>query len=208
MSSFDPIEIPQVPVFADLRATLLQHDDPKRRWPRWQFLFARDLAIQIRPQAEATRNHTILFDCRALEGQDIRREHFRSHRASTDAGLARLDFIILVRPDAPDVWLLKVFAAGVGRRLNSFREATAVYDALRQRVLGALRPNEIGEVDAQMLSHCCLICGRALTDPISMARLIGPECAEDYNIPAVRQIAVAAPAMPGSAQPDLFAVAK
>jgi hypothetical protein len=30
---------------------------------------------------------------------------------------------------------------------------------------------------AQMLSYNCVICGKGLTDPASMARWIGPECA-------------------------------
>jgi hypothetical protein len=45
-----------------------------------------------------------------------------------------------------------------------------------------------------MLSHNCLICGRGLIDPISMARMIGPECADHYSIPTVRQIRVQASA--------------
>jgi len=28
-----------------------------------------------------------------------------------------------------------------------------------------------------MLKPACLMCGKALTDPVSMARWIGPECA-------------------------------
>jgi hypothetical protein len=71
---------------------------------------------------------------------------------------------------------------------QAFRDAC---DELDARVIAVLRPNEIGEVNAQMLSHHCLICGRGLTDPISMARLIGPECADEYQIPTIRQIAVA-----------------
>ena len=34
-----------------------------------------------------------------------------------------------------------------------------------------------GSTPAKMLSHNCVICGKGLTDPASMARWIGPECA-------------------------------
>jgi hypothetical protein len=34
---------------------------------------------------------------------------------------------------------------------------------------------------AKMFSGQCLCCGRPLTDPVSQARLIGPECAGDAS---------------------------
>jgi uncharacterized protein YndB with AHSA1/START domain len=32
-----------------------------------------------------------------------------------------------------------------------------------------------------MFQPACLLCGKALTDPVSMARWIGPECAQAQN---------------------------
>jgi hypothetical protein len=45
-----------------------------------------------------------------------------------------------------------------------------------------------------MLSSHCLLCGKALTDPVSMARWIGPECANSgaLTIPGLDRDAVAA----------------
>jgi uncharacterized protein DUF6011 len=47
-----------------------------------------------------------------------------------------------------------------------------------RRIVTALRAGlfNVG-APAQMLSHNCVICGKGLTDPASMARWIGPECA-------------------------------
>ena len=47
-----------------------------------------------------------------------------------------------------------------------------------QRVTSAFRSGLFdGSAAPEMLSHNCVICGKGLTDPASMARWIGPECA-------------------------------
>src|SRR5262245_54541986 len=47
-----------------------------------------------------------------------------------------------------------------------------------QRVVATLRNGFLTtSVPAEMLSYNCVICGKGLTDPASMARWIGPECA-------------------------------
>jgi hypothetical protein len=190
---FSNTTIPSIKLFADLREALLRHDDQKRRWPKWQFMFAQDLAIQVQPQAEAMHGYTVLFKLRALEGRGIRREHFRSDGSARQAGLAQADYEIrspLVGNDA-GAWRLRL-RRGIGRpAAESYADFKARADRFEQRVLLALRPNEVGELNLSMLSHYCLICGRALTDPISMARLIGPECADNFQIPTIRQIQVA-----------------
>ena len=51
-------------------------------------------------------------------------------------------------------------------------------DPFRARVLAALRGDCFDSLRAEMmLSPACLVCGKGLTDPVSIARWIGPECA-------------------------------
>ena len=49
---------------------------------------------------------------------------------------------------------------------------------LRERVLATFAGDFFSALTpAVMPGHHCLICGKGLTDPASMARWIGPECA-------------------------------
>jgi Family of unknown function (DUF6011) len=49
---------------------------------------------------------------------------------------------------------------------------------LFERIVAALRDGYFtASMPPRMLSHHCMICGKGLTDPASMARWIGPECA-------------------------------
>lgn len=56
-------------------------------------------------------------------------------------------------------------------------ERTGVVTLVR-RITAALHGELFGgSVPAKMLSHNCVSCGKGLTDPASMSRWIGPECA-------------------------------
>ena len=52
---------------------------------------------------------------------------------------------------------------------------------LKARLLASLESETFKE-RAVLLSSNCLICGKGLTDPVSRARLIGPECAGRASI--------------------------
>jgi hypothetical protein len=49
------------------------------------------------------------------------------------------------------------------------------FDELHAAIRQALADGRF-ETPRAMLSRHCMICGKALTDPASMARFIGPEC--------------------------------
>ena len=52
-----------------------------------------------------------------------------------------------------------------------------------RRLVAAFRGGFLdGAVPAEMLSPNCVICGKGLTDPASMARWIGPECASTSSL--------------------------
>jgi hypothetical protein len=60
--------------------------------------------------------------------------------------------------------------------------------AFRQRVVAALHPDHFAALRPElMLTAHCLACGKALTDPVSMARWIGPECwgSASTNLPRI-----------------------
>jgi hypothetical protein len=53
----------------------------------------------------------------------------------------------------------------------------------RARLQAALTPERFSRLTADlMFSASCLCCGKALTDPASMARWIGPECAHNSSL--------------------------
>ena len=199
MQHFVPVPIEPIPIFAALRQALLEHDDPKRRWPKWQFIFAPDLAIQIQPRADVGRYWRVEFRCIAIQGPEPQRHHFRGYFG--EFAYMRFDLARMASNGE-----LMLVPTGYRGKLTS-----PEFGALRDRVIAALRPTEVGEVKARLLSYRCLICSKGLTDPISMARLIGPECAQEYDIPTIRQIEVAtSAAVPPAAatferQADLFA---
>jgi hypothetical protein len=52
---------------------------------------------------------------------------------------------------------------------------------LKARLVAALpRLNRL--TPALMFQANCLLCGKSLTDPVSMARWIGPECAHTHSL--------------------------
>jgi hypothetical protein len=64
-------------------------------------------------------------------------------------------------------------ACGIGRIADAGRAAG--YDIIATDLVD--RGYFTTSMPPKMLSHHCMICGKGLTDPASMARWIGPECA-------------------------------
>jgi hypothetical protein len=59
---------------------------------------------------------------------------------------------------------------------------------VRQRAVDALTPEHFADLNpAMMLAPNCMCCGKGLTDPVSMARWIGPECwgSASTNLPNI-----------------------
>jgi hypothetical protein len=62
------------------------------------------------------------------------------------------------------------------------------YVELRQRAAAVLHPDNFAGLRPDlMLSAHCLACGKALTDPVSMSRWVGPECwgSASTNLPRI-----------------------
>jgi hypothetical protein len=156
-----------VPVLADLREQVLQRS--AKRSPKWGFRFAPDLIIQVQAKP-ATK---VFFEFEALLMPDgAPANAFRGSMSSIKPPHVRLKGII--RSDAPDAWHLRVRRLW---RLPQERFDVAAILSARGRMVGGFRPDRWQELTAgHFLNPVCLACGKALTDPASMARFVGPEC--------------------------------
>lgn len=153
-----------IPFLAGLRDIVLERSHT--RCPKWRFRLAPDLAMQIQPRPGERRDRFALFKCTVIQGEDLAAADLDHHRR----GLWRLGFQI--EPVDPGGWQFHP---------RSLRWSLADFDAafaFRERVLAELRSGRLDEYDAALMFGAnCLICGKGLMDPASMARRIGPECA-------------------------------
>jgi hypothetical protein len=161
---------------AAMRTAVLaeRHD----RCPKWRFKLAVDLVVQIQPRPAERRDKLFLFECTALRGVGIEREHFASAKARQGTGLQAVTFGILLEDGR---WRLAVTGctglAGLGAELYARRLELVALVVEHLPRLAALNAD-------QMFEPACLCCGKALTDPASMARFIGPECAGTSSLDA------------------------
>ena len=126
------------------------------------------LVVQIQPRPGERRDRFHLFECIAIQNENVVKEHFTSRKART--GLMYVEFGINAEP-----------ATGAWRTApHAFREGAG---ALMARLTEALPKLEVINPH-QMFEDRCLCCGKALTDPASMARMIGPECAGTASLDA------------------------
>jgi hypothetical protein len=172
------VPIKPAPALAALRDLVLERSET--RSPKWKFRLAPDLVLQIQPKLTTA---LLKFKCRSVrcEGADL------TVLLANQSDIKRLYHIMdfELRADAPDAWFFKVdhFTSGgmpPGTLWND--EAKSQRDAarsrLRQDLIDAFQAGrfDVLRPDLMLGSHC-LICGKGLTDPVSQARHIGPECA-------------------------------
>jgi hypothetical protein len=170
---WENVLIEPVATLAKLRDLVLSIN--AKRCPKWRFRLSEDMVIQLQPCRETSPSHRVLFKGTAIEGPGITREHFKSERfRSRDATVLGFDlkdggwFI----PPSPDRW---------GVRMRKIPMPPERGLTLKARLIDALpRLNQL--TPALMFSPACLICGKPLTDPVSMARWIGPECAHSHAL--------------------------
>jgi uncharacterized protein DUF6011 len=177
---FETETIPSLPFLAELREEVLKHS--LKRMPKWKFRFAPDIVVQLQPKptmlpSEVAMARGIKPKFHLFEGIAVMAE------GVTVASLKNP----LVKP-CPPWWQIKfeLFASDpetdwafhrTGGRWHVSADRSEIA-TLVQRIVAILRSGFFTEsMPAQMLSHSCVICGKALTDPASMARWIGPECA-------------------------------
>jgi len=185
---------PVIPALASLRDEVLALNRARR--PKWRFRLAPDLILQLQPwnelqqivpQAQLVEIH------KTMAWGDERRAALQA--AALDVVLQFKGAAIVGREDvtsfdrkpdstAPWAWLdFNLHAASSGWLfvLTHWRVRAGTFDTFKttvDRVRSELRPERFAVFTPDlMLKPACLYCGKALTDPASMARWIGPECA-------------------------------
>jgi Family of unknown function (DUF6011) len=171
--------ISQIRSFARLHDLSIVDRDPKRT-PKWRFRVAPDLAIELQPMKKTYRRgrwvHT-RTERFSFQGRALCCEHVDIGSMSTPtlylsrAGRPYVEVGFAIEGDDP--WTYRTAGRGWSRDCPYDRNEVEqrVVTSLTDGTFDVLRP-------AQMLSLSCLMCGKALTDPVSQARLIGPECAK------------------------------
>lgn len=166
-SFWTPAPLTAIPFLAELRSFVLERSHS--RLPKWRFRLADDLVVQLQPRPAERRDRYFLFAGQALQGRNLTADVFKTARAAR--GHYGIGFGIT---DAGDSWSIQPTRASWDPH-DSSREARLV--TFQARVRSALRADRFdGLTPAMMLAPACLICGKALTDPVSIARWIGPEC--------------------------------
>ncbi len=171
--------IPPIPSLAELREEVLKHS--LKRMPKWKFRLAPDLVLQLQPKPTI-----MLSEAAVARGIKPKLQHFEG-LAVMMASVTGDVFKRLPPRAAPPFWQIKfelyAFEPGADwmfRRTGGRWHWDAGYDgvaALAQRVIAVLGGGFFtAAMPVKMLSHSCIICGKVLTDPASMARWIGPEC--------------------------------
>lgn len=176
----------------ELRAVVLAHN--AKRCPKWQFRLDEDLAVQLQPRpvpridevarAHGVRQQTVLFFGIAVCGRELPTRVFSQSMRE----LASLKFKVYAY-EGDAMWTFHHTHIHWPRRPEQY--AGGGWREFPQRVLSALA--RLDHLDpAMMFQPACLFCGKALTDPVSMARWIGPECAGTASLDSVLKWRVAA----------------
>ena len=173
-----PEPIPSIPLLQQLNDWVIKQNE--KRLPKWKFKFVSDLAVQV--QSKLTRKHAILFECVAIQTENVTAKHFTEPKSLRGSAYWRLTFI-LFHDEQDTAWQFKAKSAGRGPGCP----ASGLIE-LRQQIIDVLHPNCFAHLSPdRMLSPACICCGKGLTDPASVARWIGPECwgSGSVNIPRV-----------------------
>jgi hypothetical protein len=174
-----------VPTLVTLRDTVLAIRPD--RCPKWRFRFAEDMVLQLQPQPEHIHHDEYLFVGTVMQGQGITKAHFATKRSARSTGFTVIGFGIKdgACPDYtwkqgrsvtselfPGKWRLRLtMSTGLPNPLAVLKD---------QLVVSFPRLNHLDPV--LMFQANCLLCGKPLTDPVSMARWIGPECAHTHTL--------------------------
>jgi hypothetical protein len=171
--------IQPVPLLEQLNSWVIKQNE--KRLPKWKFRLASDLAVQI--HSRLTRQYALLFECSALQMEGVTAKFFTEPKLLWGHQQYHQMGFKLFAHEGSETWFFKPISGKRGR-LSPASE----YPALRQRVVDVLTPDHFRDLKPDlMLSPHCLCCGKGLTDPVSMARWIGPECwgSASTNLPRI-----------------------
>jgi len=158
----------------------------EKRSPIWRFRLAPDLVISM--QAKLSRQ-PIKFECRGVQCDGATVDMLRK-RENVRSPFCSMRYEIIAGADG--AWCFRAR----GCRWSASTNPQNVFGLL-DRLTAAYADGTFDRLPSSLMSHPqCLACGRALTDPTSRARWIGPECfgtASQY-VPWVAKLGAAEPA--------------
>jgi Family of unknown function (DUF6011) len=182
LAIWKPIPTSPMPMPAALREAVLARST--KRMPIWKFRLAQDIVMQMQPKPTALPR----FECKAiicdnatadllkLKDHDRPRDSWLIKFALYETMLPEYDIIGYNDDGIPKIrhhrgWFLKptCVAFHTGHPHNGIFAIRDRLFAIFPAAFERLRPD-------MMLKPSCLACGKELTDPVSMARFIGPEC--------------------------------
>lgn len=156
---FAPVAICGTDALAELRDHVLECTTKKM--PRWKFSLGQDFVLQIQPKSGGRVEFI---------GKAVMRE-----------GATIKD--LTATPEG-NGWRSLNFSIGDGAmqvtHCSWHRDSSGIgaLQDMRARLTGHFNGGALAEITPEkMLARACLVCGKTLTDPELMARLIGPECA-------------------------------
>jgi hypothetical protein len=172
--------IKPIPFLAELRELVLQRS--LQRMPKWRFRLAPDVVLQLQPKPTVMPSAFA-----AARGIKPRFHHIEGLAVATEGANGQM-LERLPRDRGSPWWQARfaLFADTPGSDWNRYRGAARwKRDAgieglyrLEDLILEALQGGFFDHFRPEaLLRPQCLCCGKQLTDPASMARMIGPECA-------------------------------
>jgi Family of unknown function (DUF6011) len=160
-----PVPIPPQQAIAELYSYVLARSE--KRSPKWKFRLRPDLIIEIQPKCSKS---VYLFECRALRLERAGLEHLVGKAEALPPPYYKMKFV--VRAQVSDQWVFQARSLSWSRgapRPTALTLKGDLIEAFAKKSFDRLNPK-------LMLGYHCLCCGKTLTDPVSMARFIGPEC--------------------------------
>ena len=177
-----PIMIAPIPKLAELREAVIAHSE--KRKPKWGFRIASDIVMELQAQpctlvsdalkAKGCKQAAVKFEGHAVMITGANAADLKKHRR----GAREQKFSLLQFDGEPD-WQLTL-----GNRTWPGDSDVSSVAPLSTAILAALQGDGIFTklTPERMLKPACMICGKGLTDPASMAKWIGPECAATTSI--------------------------
>lgn len=174
---FAEVAVKAAPCLAELRDMVLSRS--KDRTPKWKFRLAPDLAVMIQAKADGTPR----FECELIEADGVVIADFLKRPKGRPYSIIK--FRLYQREADDELWQLKPRAWR-----ESFNNEGGRFNALA-RTVAAFNSGAFDVVTVRMmLTPCCLACGKALVDTVSMARGIGPECAATTSTNVGRMVSL------------------
>jgi hypothetical protein len=176
-----------VATLASLRDTVLSINE--KRCPKWRFRLTPEVVLHLQPRPNTPR-HYPLFEGIVIQGPGITRDHFEDLRRCRREGLTYIELKIedgaRIRQRYEDGLLVPINEPAPGQwtvwpATSFFTGEYSGVLALKELTLAMLPQLETLH-DALMFYPACMLCGKRLTDPVSLARWIGPECAHNHTL--------------------------